>query len=47
MTMYFFLFQIEFGQDMINVKKTMNHLILLGGCCGTDTRHIDEVCKQL
>lgn len=36
----------EFAEDMIRLKKDM-HLKILGGCCGTDNRHMEAVASRL
>jgi S-methylmethionine-dependent homocysteine/selenocysteine methylase len=35
----------ELGQQYRDLRQRMNHLNVLGGCCGTDHRHIAAICK--
>lgn len=35
----------EFGQQYRTIRDKYNHINVLGGCCGTDHRHIEEICK--
>lgn len=37
----------EFGQDYVALKNRLHNLKIVGGCCGTDHRHIGEVCRSL
>lgn len=37
---------ISFAKDMIRLKHTM-HLKIMGGCCGTDSRHMSELAHLL
>lgn len=34
----------EFAQDYFKLTKVLPHLKVLGGCCGTDQRHIQAFC---
>ncbi len=36
---------VELGHQYEELKKRLSHLNVLGGCCGTDHRHIEEICK--
>lgn len=38
---------VEFGQCYAELKARLRNLRIVGGCCGTDHRHIGEVCKML
>lgn len=38
---------IEFGQQYRTLKDRLSNLNVLGGCCGTDHRHIEAVCKAI
>jgi len=38
---------IEFGQAYARLNRIFKNLRVMGGCCGTDHRHIDEVCKSV
>ncbi|WP_299470857.1 homocysteine S-methyltransferase family protein [uncultured Roseibium sp.] len=35
---------VETGRDYADLKSFMPQLVVLGGCCGTDHRHIEQVC---
>jgi S-methylmethionine-dependent homocysteine/selenocysteine methylase len=35
----------EFGQEHRDLKALLKNLGVIGGCCGTDLRHINEVAK--
>jgi S-methylmethionine-dependent homocysteine/selenocysteine methylase len=37
---------VEFGQQYYELREQLSHLNVLGGCCGTDHRHIEEICKS-
>jgi homocysteine S-methyltransferase len=37
----------EFGRDYIELQQKLDQLRVYGGCCGTDHRHIAEVCHSL
>jgi S-methylmethionine-dependent homocysteine/selenocysteine methylase len=40
----------ELGQDYARLKRRLRHLNVMGGCCGTDHRHIEQiasVCRPL
>jgi S-methylmethionine-dependent homocysteine/selenocysteine methylase len=36
---------IEFGRQHRELLKKVENLNVLGGCCGTDHRHVEEICK--
>jgi S-methylmethionine-dependent homocysteine/selenocysteine methylase len=36
----------EFGAQHKLLLERLKHLRVLGGCCGTDQRHIKEICKS-
>ena len=36
---------IELAQDHKGLLERLKNLNVLGGCCGTDLRHIEELCK--
>ena len=38
---------VELGQEMAQLKSQLPHLTILGGCCGTDHRHIAEIAKAV
>lgn len=35
----------ELAQQYRDLRERMNHLTVLGGCCGTDHRHIAAICQ--
>lgn len=37
----------ELGWQYRELKATLNHLVVVGGCCGTDHRHVDAMCREL
>lgn len=37
----------EFGFEFKYLKKQAPHLTVLGGCCGTDERHIEAICESV
>jgi homocysteine S-methyltransferase len=37
----------EFGQDYVDLNLKLRNLKVIGGCCGTDHRHIEAVCRSL
>jgi len=34
----------EFGAQYREIRKRLPHISVLGGCCGTDHRHVEAVC---
>ncbi len=36
---------IAFGRQNKALRGRFKHLSVLGGCCGTDHRHVEEICK--
>ncbi|HZM97636.1 MAG TPA: homocysteine S-methyltransferase family protein [Vicinamibacterales bacterium] len=36
---------IELGNDYARVKRRLRHLNVMGGCCGTDHRHIEQIAS--
>ena len=36
----------EFGQDYVTLKNRLHNLKVVGGCCGTDHRHIEAICQS-
>lgn len=36
---------IELGSQYSQFKRNLYHLNIFGGCCGTDHRHLEEICK--
>ena len=37
----------EFGLQYGELRAKLNNLHVVGGCCGTDHRHVEEICKTL
>ena len=37
---------VELGQQYRTLRQHLPNLNVLGGCCGTDHRHIEEICKS-
>ncbi len=38
---------VAFGIELGKLKDSSPHITVLGGCCGTDHRHIEEVCNNV
>ncbi|HVE93266.1 MAG TPA: homocysteine S-methyltransferase family protein [Actinomycetota bacterium] len=36
----------EFGSDYADLKSRLSQLNVMGGCCGTDHRHIDQIASK-
>lgn len=36
---------VEFGHQYGELRAKLNNLHVVGGCCGTDHRHVEEICK--
>ncbi len=36
---------VEFGRQYRALLDKLKHLNVLGGCCGTDHRHVEQICK--
>jgi methionine synthase I (cobalamin-dependent) len=36
----------EFGREYAGLRNKLTNLKVVGGCCGTDHRHIAEVCRS-
>ena len=36
---------VEFGRQHQALVSRLKKLNVLGGCCGTDHRHVEEICK--
>jgi S-methylmethionine-dependent homocysteine/selenocysteine methylase len=36
---------VELGRQYKELTGRLHHLNVLGGCCGTDHRHVEEICK--
>lgn len=37
----------EFGRQYRALRDSLNHLNILGGCCGTDHRHLEAICRAV
>jgi S-methylmethionine-dependent homocysteine/selenocysteine methylase len=37
----------EFGRQFADIRARLKHMNVLGGCCGTDHRHIGAICAHL
>ena len=37
----------EFGRLYVDLRDKLRNLSVVGGCCGTDHRHIGELCRNL
>jgi methionine synthase I (cobalamin-dependent) len=35
----------ELGRHYRALRNKLPNLNVLGGCCGTDHRHVEEICK--
>jgi S-methylmethionine-dependent homocysteine/selenocysteine methylase len=35
---------VELGRQYADLRRRLPHLNVLGGCCGTDHRHIEQIC---
>jgi homocysteine S-methyltransferase len=35
---------VELGEDYRKLRALLPHLTVLGGCCGTDHRHVEQIC---
>lgn len=38
---------VAFGRQISGLQRQSNHLNVLGGCCGTDHRHIEQLSQHL
>lgn len=38
---------MQFGKELAELSRLSPHLRVFGGCCGTDHRHIEQVCHGL
>jgi homocysteine S-methyltransferase len=36
----------QLGAEYRALKPSIEHARVLGGCCGTDTRHVARICQQ-
>ena len=35
---------IELGHQYADLRRSFRHITVLGGCCGTDFRHVEQIC---
>ena len=35
---------VELGQQYRKLRGKLRHITVLGGCCGTDHRHVEQIC---
>jgi S-methylmethionine-dependent homocysteine/selenocysteine methylase len=35
---------VELGRQYWQLRRRLGHLTVLGGCCGTDHRHVEQIC---
>ncbi len=35
----------DLGERLYSLKQQLSHLSVMGGCCGTDQRHIEAICQ--
>jgi S-methylmethionine-dependent homocysteine/selenocysteine methylase len=38
---------IDLGTRYAELKDQWRHFNIFGGCCGTDHRHVEEICKAV
>ncbi len=38
---------VEFGELCAELNRRNAHINILGGCCGTDIRHIEQICRRV
>jgi len=38
---------IELGEQYVGLTSLLPHLSIVGGCCGTDHRHVEAVCEAM
>lgn len=37
----------ELGRQYGELKEVLPHLSIFGGCCGTDHRHVEQICRRV
>jgi homocysteine S-methyltransferase len=37
----------ELGNDYRALQALLPRLVVVGGCCGTDARHVEAICKAM
>ena len=35
---------VALGQQYADLRRKLRHVTVLGGCCGTDFRHVEQIC---
>ena len=35
---------VELGRQYAELRRKLRHVTVLGGCCGTDFRHVEQIC---
>lgn len=38
---------VELGEQYGQLRRTLGHLNVLGGCCGTDARHVEKIAESV
>lgn len=38
---------VELGEQYAGLRQLLSNFKVFGGCCGTDHRHLAEICKAL
>jgi methionine synthase I (cobalamin-dependent) len=38
---------VELGQQLGDLHRRFPHMNVLGGCCGTDERHLREIARNV
>jgi methionine synthase I (cobalamin-dependent) len=38
---------VELGADYQHLRSLLPNLTVVGGCCGTDHRHVAEICAAV
>jgi homocysteine S-methyltransferase len=38
---------VDLGRQYLALAKRLRNLTVVGGCCGTDHRHVAEMCRAL
>jgi methionine synthase I (cobalamin-dependent) len=38
---------VDLGARLGELRRRLPELAVVGGCCGTDGRHIDEMCRAV
>jgi homocysteine S-methyltransferase len=35
---------VALGRQYADLRRKLKHITVLGGCCGTDFRHVEQIC---